>query len=1285
MNRSFYGKNNPDSKDKKDLVSQINNTQPERQKKLQQNEKIILSNLPKVTDNSKQQITSDALINIQNNKLSDGNKSEAISPGLSLNYQNRQGERIGQNVQARVDQMKIELQNQQKREDFSDENNYDDKKYSPQNSIEVLNSQKKNISPLKQSPEKSPNRQEYFRYDGSGGSSSESQRDDFVLKKKLQILENNAKFFESQANPLFKENQQLKDQMIQLNEIIKVKTMDFALLVRSEDEKGQSRDMIKKIGDLEAIYKVIKDDINFYIREVEQFSRDNQQLKYDHDKLQGDYKEQDRKNQKDNEMLKVSYSNLISGLESKVADLRIQIENLERELVQERRDKERIRKEKDTEIHQLKITIENLRNEVKQLDDDSTKKIKELNQVITQNLENFEKEKKELIQKYEEQLSKQKANYENQINKLTQNNTSHVNSLLSELEQKNILIQSLQSEISQLQGNSSQEIQQLIHKLATTNADLDKQKNDNQALRSDLHLTKKRNEELLREKQQINEELERLRRNYKFLEEEFRDYREKATVEIDDLKRQITQLENEIKRRDNEWRQKFTDEVDIHSKNSRKQFDEMRDKYELEIRKLKEQLEGNYNQMEQEKLEIIRQLNKKIAELEDENQKLKLKLKSINTEWEMKFKDMENSLKKKINGLEAEMQFSSQQNDSKLRRQLEELEELRQRQLKELEHKKNVELDELESSKDEKYRKLELQFIEMKNQLTNQLSDLESERLKRINQLEQELKNIRKELEERRKKELQDQKNYYEEQIKRLKASLEGQTKEAVQTLESHYQREMDKVKDQYEEKIRKMNRDYESKINQITFEYENKLKELRTNLDKERRNYDQLKEEFLKSKEKYENEIKDLKQIKEQNEKTIHDLQQKINKLEEELRLLKIEFAKYQKDHENDFEKLKQEYIAREKQLQQKMEDELNKELENHLKFIEKMKKEYENLIHAHKNRVEELNIELRDLERLFAERPSRPDDIKQIKLLLKELELTKKKLAETDIKILHANEIVKYLQLELENYKNIYEIFGPNKRLPPEIEQGIINGTLPEVEISSPVKQNITTRQSQMNNNQIYQKKRNKSMNGIDTTAYMIGDLVEQQQQQEKLNRTSNSNTSKNYNSTSIQNQANLSNNLNTTGVYVNQDHLIQNVEKFLDNLNDPLSTKNLSPPRKTNQVSEQNLQNPISMSSSKKQSSIIRQRSRRPSSSSGNYQNTDPSVKQIQNAIQQTNNFNDIIKMKTQNTRESSYTKLPSIEKYTNNTFYTNPNMSNQTNNPIFKPIHIDDVINNKKNVN
>jgi hypothetical protein len=70
-----------------------------------------------------------------------------------------------------------------------------------------------------------------------------------------------------------------------------------------------------------------------------------------------------------------------------------------------------------------------------------------------------------------------------------------------------------------------------------------------------------------------------------------------------------------------------------------------------------------------------------------------------------------------------------------------------------------------------------------------------------------------------------------------------------------------------------------------------------------------------------------------------------------------------------------------------------------------------------------------------MFNERPSRPDDIRQIKILLKEIENHKKAVAEAEIKVVHANEIVKYLQLELENYKNVYDIFGPGKKVPADM----------------------------------------------------------------------------------------------------------------------------------------------------------------------------------------------------------------------------------------------------------
>jgi hypothetical protein len=62
------------------------------------------------------------------------------------------------------------------------------------------------------------------------------------------VLENNAKFFEAQAHPLFMENSMLKDQMIEINEMIRERTRDFATLVRDQNEKGETRDLVKKIG-----------------------------------------------------------------------------------------------------------------------------------------------------------------------------------------------------------------------------------------------------------------------------------------------------------------------------------------------------------------------------------------------------------------------------------------------------------------------------------------------------------------------------------------------------------------------------------------------------------------------------------------------------------------------------------------------------------------------------------------------------------------------------------------------------------------------------------------------------------------------------------------------------------------------------------------------------------------------------------------------------------------------------------------------------------------------------
>lgn len=61
-----------------------------------------------------------------------------------------------------------------------------------------------------------------------------------------------------------------------------------------------------------------------------------------------------------------------------------------------------------------------------------------------------------------------------------------------------------------------------------------------------------------------------------------------------------------------------------------------------------------------------------------------------------------------------------------------------------------------------------------------------------------------------------------------------------------------------------------------------------------------------------------------------------------------------------------------------------------------------------------------------MFDERPSRPEDLSTIKDLLEDQNGMARMIEAAEMKVKHANEIVKYLQLELENYKDTYDIFG-------------------------------------------------------------------------------------------------------------------------------------------------------------------------------------------------------------------------------------------------------------------
>ena len=87
------------------------------------------------------------------------------------------------------------------------------------------------------------------------------------------------------------------------------------------------------------------------------------------------------------------------------------------------------------------------------------------------------------------------------------------------------------------------------------------------------------------------------------------------------------------------------------------------------------------------------------------------------------------------------------------------------------------------------------------------------------------------------------------------------------------------------------------------------------------------------------------------------------------------------------------------------KLDEEINKALQEHLEFIEKMRLEHIALVQAHKNKCENMKSEYKEIEKLFSDRPSRPDDIRHIKFLMKEVDAMKKNLADAEVKVMHAN----------------------------------------------------------------------------------------------------------------------------------------------------------------------------------------------------------------------------------------------------------------------------------------
>lgn len=129
--------------------------------------------------------------------------------------------------------------------------------------------------------------------------------------------------------------------------MVRERTKEFASLVREYDERGQTRDLIKKIGDLEAIYTVMKEDCSYYNTKIYGLSDETDRLNSKIKELDNKLFEETLRNKKETELMKTDFNNQIEILNERVRDMSKVNEDLENLLLKERKEKEIMLRDKN--------------------------------------------------------------------------------------------------------------------------------------------------------------------------------------------------------------------------------------------------------------------------------------------------------------------------------------------------------------------------------------------------------------------------------------------------------------------------------------------------------------------------------------------------------------------------------------------------------------------------------------------------------------------------------------------------------------------------------------------------------------------------------------------------------------------------------------------------------------------------------------------------------------------------------------------------------------------------
>ncbi|KAL1279328.1 hypothetical protein QQF64_026001 [Cirrhinus molitorella] len=519
---------------------------------------------------------------------------------------------------------------------------------------------------------------------------------------------------------------------------------------------------------------------------------------------------------------------------------------------------------------------------------------------------------------------------------------------------------------------------------------------------------KKKMEEIMREKREIQALNEKLRVKYETEMEELKKRHEEEKRKTDEEK---IQRENEFRTKEEKLKKEFEEKErteqkkrEIENQKRSKEEKQQRAEYNREMKEMKREIENQRLQFEtqqkeregeedkkreekyrqdQEKMKheherIIAELQKKLEEEtkkreSDERKRIEQEEKQREA-WKKKIKEAEHDRKKIQEEIKRQQREWEDEKNRQMREREEEEREIKEKHEKQLRVKQN-ELKKMkmtfEREREKERQKIEKEKQKQKRKREGKEGDYE-EKKQKIERYYEQLEQERKEEWERRKQEddekQEEERKRWEKMFEDLKQEeVKKREEERIQT-ENEFKQKEEKIKKYFEKKERTEQKKWETENQkrlkeekQQRAEYNREMEKMKKEIDNQRLQFEkQQKEEDRKREEKYR---QDQEKMKHEHELIIVKLQKE---LEEETKKRESEKRKRTEQEEKQREQWKRKIEEAEhdrkeiqeeiKQQQREWEDEKNQQMREREEEERQMKEKHENQLKEKQNELEKM-----------------------------------------------------------------------------------------------------------------------------------------------------------------------------------------------------------------------------------------------------------------------------------------------------------------------------------------